>query len=307
MKILVLGGCGFIGSHLVDLLLREGHDIRIFDRSEENFRLALPDVDYRLGDFTDPVAIADALQGVDAVFHLISTTFPSTASRDPIRDVRENLIGTQQLVEAMLEAGISRLLFLSSGGTVYGITETVPIPETHPLRPINAYGITKVAIEHFLEMYRRTRGLSPIVVRASNPFGPRQSHTGVQGVVTTFLNRIAHGEPVEIWGDGSVVRDYIYVRDLARFCAIAGTSDREGVYNAGSGQGTSLLDLLETMKQVTGLSFERNFRPAPPTDVPVSVLDCSAAKRDFGWSAEQDLSAGLQATWAWISGFKSNP
>ncbi|WP_299868625.1 NAD-dependent epimerase/dehydratase family protein [uncultured Roseobacter sp.] len=306
MKILVLGGCGFIGSHVVDVLLREGHDVRIFDRNEESFRLSLPGVDYRRGDFTDPVAIADALQDVDAVFHLVSTTFPSTALRDPRRDVRENLIGTQQLVEVMLDVGIKRLLFLSSGGTVYGITETVPIPETHPLRPINAYGITKVAIEHYLEMYRRTRGLSPIIVRASNPFGPRQSHTGVQGVVATFLNRIANGTPVEIWGDGTVVRDYIYVQDLARFCVQAGTSEREGVYNAGSGQGVSLLDLLSAMEQVTDLGFERNFRSAPPTDVPVSVLDCSAAKRDFGWSAEENLAAGLKATWAWVSGFQSS-
>ncbi len=304
MKVLVMGGCGFIGSHVVDVLLNEGHDVRIFDKSEESFRLALPNVDYFFGDFTDPSAFRASLEGVDAVFHFISTTFPSTASQDPQRDVRENLIGTQQLVEEMLEAGVRRLLFLSSGGTVYGLTQTVPITERHPLRPINAYGITKTAIEHTLEMYRRTQGLSPVIIRAANPFGPRQSHTGVQGVVATFMNRIANGEPIDIWGDGTVVRDYIFVRDLAKLCVLAGTTDREGTYNAGSGRGTSLLELIAALEQVSGRKFNRNFKPAPSTDVPVSILDCSAAKQDFGWSAEEDLVTGLQATWEWVSGFK---
>ncbi len=304
MRVLVLGGCGFIGSHVVDLLLLEGHDVTVFDRNEERFRLALPSVEYRRGDFNDVEAISDALRGVDAVFHLVSTTFPSTASLDPQRDARENLLGTLQLIETMLEADIKRLLFLSSGGTVYGITNTVPISESEPLRPINAYGITKVAIENYLELYRRTRGLSPIVVRASNPFGPRQSHTGVQGVVATFLNRISNKEPVEVWGDGSVIRDYIYVRDLARFCVVSGTSGSDGVYNAGSGNGTSLLDLLESMEKVVGFEFERSFKPAQRTDVPISILDCSAAQRDFGWRAEKDFVAGLRETWAWVAGLR---
>ncbi|WP_065091931.1 NAD-dependent epimerase/dehydratase family protein [Rhizobium leucaenae] len=304
MKALVIGGCGFIGSHVVDRLLRQGHQVRIFDRHEENFRLALPGVDYRIGDFTDKSAIADAVQGVDVVFHFVSTTFPSTASLDPQRDVQENLIGTQQLVKVMLEAGVTRLLFLSSGGTVYGIPERTPIPETHPLRPISAYGITKTAIEHNLEMFRRTAGLRPIVVRASNPFGPRQSHVGVQGVVSTFLNRIANGEPIEIWGDGSVIRDYIDVQDLADFCALAGTSDKGGTYNAGSGRGTSLADLLAAMEKVTEREIALEFKPARAIDVLVSVLDCSAAERDFGWKAERDLQRSLQATWNWILSLK---
>jgi len=300
MMVLVIGGCGFIGSHVVDRLLGAGHQVSIFDRREENFRLALPGVRYFLGDFTEKSAISEAVQGIDVVFHLVSTTFPSTAGLDPKRDVRENLIGTQQLIEVMLEANVRRLIFLSSGGTVYGIPESTPIAETHPLRPISAYGITKTAIEHNLEMFRRTAGLSPLTVRASNPFGPRQSHTGIQGVVSTFLSRIANGEPIEIWGDGSVVRDYIDVRDLADFCVLAGMSEKEGFYNAGSGRGTSLIELLEVMEEITGRKVMREFKPARLTDVPVSVLDCSAAKRDFGWTAERNIHASLKATWEWI-------
>ncbi len=300
MIVLVLGGCGFIGSHIVDGLLKEGHELRVFDRREESFRLALPGVDYRIGDFTERTAIADAVKGVEMVFHVVSTTFPSTANLDPKRDVRENLLGTQQLVEVMLDAGVRRLLFLSSGGTVYGIPEKIPIPEKHPLRPIGAYGITKVAIEHNLEMYRRVGGLSPVVIRASNPFGPRQSNNGVQGVITTFLTKIANDEPITIWGDGSVIRDYIDVRDLADLCVLAGLSKREGTYNAGSGRGLSLNDLLSALEQMIGRKIAREFMPARVTDVPVSVLNCSAAERDFGWKAARGLQESLWVTWEWI-------
>lgn len=300
MKILVIGGCGFIGSHVVDDLLRTGHSVRVFDRRHEQFRRPLADIDYRIGDFSDKMAVAEAIMGVDAVFHLVSTTFPGTADLDPKTDVRENLIDTLQLVETMLSLSVTRLLFLSSGGTVYGIPQEIPIPETHPLRPINSYGIVKGAIEQYLEMYRRTRGLSPVIIRASNPFGPRQGHTGVQGVVSTFLSRIAKGEPIEIWGDGSVVRDFLDVRDLAELCGVAGTSRREGVYNAGSGVGTSLNDLLETIRQVTETEIALQYRPGRLVDVPISVLDCTIAKRDFGWEPRRTLSEGLDNAWRWL-------
>ena len=190
MKLLVIGGCGFIGSHVVDKLLTYGHSVRVFDRQGERFRASLPGVDYCFGDFADRMALVEALSGVDVVYHLLSTTVPGTADLDPKTDVHDNLVGTINLLDSMERLGLVRILFLSSGGTVYGIPDTIPIPETHPLRPINSYGIVKATIEHYLQMYRRTRGLSPIIVRASNPYGPRQAHSGVQGVVSTFLRRI---------------------------------------------------------------------------------------------------------------------
>ena len=167
MKVLVTGGSGFIGSHVVDKLLAFGHSVRVFDRQPERFRAPLPGVDYRFGEFADKMAVVEALTGVDAVYHLLGTTLPGTADLDPKTDVRDNLIGAINLFESMQGLGLRRILFLSSGGTVYGIPDTIPIPETHALRPINSYGIVKASIEHYLEMYRRTRGFSPIVVRAS--------------------------------------------------------------------------------------------------------------------------------------------
>jgi UDP-glucose 4-epimerase len=300
MKVLVVGGCGFIGSHVVDQLLIHGHSVRVFDRQPERFRAPLPRVDYCYADFADRMALVEALSGMDAVYHLLSTTVPGTADLDPKTDVQDNLIGTINLLDSMQRLGLSRILFLSSGGTVYGVPDTIPIPETHALRPINSYGIVKATIEHYLEMYRRTRGLSPIIVRASNPFGPRQAHSGVQGVISTFLRRILTAQPVEIWGDGEVVRDYLTVGDLAEFCVRAGTSGKEGVYNAGSGHGVSINEIVEVARKVTGSGFTVVYKPGRAIDVPCSVLDCSRAKHDFGWECEIEFDAGLCKLWSWL-------
>jgi UDP-glucose 4-epimerase len=300
MKVLVVGGSGFIGSHVVDQLLTDGHSVRVFDRQPERFRAPLPGVDYCYADFANRMALVEALSGMDAVYHLLSTTVPGTADQDPKTDVQDNLIGTINLLDSMQRLGLSRILFLSSGGTVYGIPDTIPIPETHPLRPINSYGIVKATIEHYLEMYRRTRGFSPVIVRASNPFGPRQAHSGVQGVISTFLRLILAGQTLEIWGDGTVVRDYLEVGDLANFCVIAGTSDREGAYNVGSGKGLSVNNIVEAVRKVTGSGFRVVYKPGRAIDVPRSVLDCSRAKDDFGWKCEIGLDAGLHKLWNWL-------
>ena len=300
MKVLVLGGCGFIGSHVVDALLAKGQSVRVFDRAPERFRPALRGVDYRLGNFSDRMALIDALSGVDAVMHLVSTTFPGTADLDPKTDVIDNLAGTISLLDCMVSLGLSRILFLSSGGTVYGIPDAVPIPETHPLRPISSYGIVKVAIESYLDMYSRTRGLSPIIIRASNPYGPRQGHRGVQGVITTFLSRVLADEQIEIWGDGSVVRDYLHVSDLASLCATAICSKHVGPYNAGSGAGTSINGVLAVLRQVTGKPINPVYKPGRALDVPRSVLDISKARQDFDWLPNADLKKGVTETWKWM-------
>src|ERR1700722_3100645 len=300
MNVLVIGGSGFIGSHVVDKLLAHRHSVRVFDRRPERFRAPLAGVDYRFGEFADEMTLVEALSGIDVVYHLVSTTVPGTADLDPKTDVRDNLIGTINLLDSIQRLGLSRILFLSSGGTVYGVPDTIPIPETHPLRPINSYGIVKAAIEHYLEMYRRTRGFSPVIVRASNPFGPRQAHSGVQGVISTFLRRILVGEPIEIWGDGTVVRDYLEVSDLAELCVRVGTSASKGAYNAGSGHGLSVNEVVEAVRKVTGADVKVIYKPARPVDVPRSVLDCSRAKNDFGWECETAFDSGLSNTWNWL-------
>lgn len=300
MKALVLGGCGFIGSHVVDALLKAGHRVVVFDRSPERFRPEVPNVHYHYGDFSDRMAVFEAMTGVDVIFQLISTTFPGTANLDPRSDVSGNLIGTLGLLDAMVSFGIGRIVFLSSGGTVYGPTDVEPIPESHPLRPINSYGIVKVAIEHYLDLYHRIHGLAPVAIRAANPFGPRQGHTGVQGVISTFLRCVRDGRPIEIWGDGSVVRDYLYVADLADLCVRAAESDVTGAINAGSGEGRSLSDVVAAIGQTTGLEVEPVYKPGRAVDVARSVLDVSRAQDLVGWSNSTPFSEGLTRTWSWL-------
>lgn len=300
MKALVLGGCGFIGSYVVDALVAAGHQVSVFDRNPERFRAPVTGVDYHFGDFSDRMAVFEAMAGVDTVFHLISTSFPGTANLDPRADVSGNLIGTLNLCDAMVSLGIGRLVYLSSGGTVYGRPEREPIPEDHPLRPINSYGIVKTAIEQYLELYRTVHGLRPIAIRAANPYGPRQGHIGVQGVISTFLRSVRDGRQIEIWGDGSVVRDYLYVSDLADLCLRAAQSDLTGALNAGSGIGRSLTEIVAAIAQTTGRPIAPVFKPGRAVDVARSVLDVTRARETLGWVPATDLDAGLAATWAWL-------
>lgn len=297
-RALILGGCGFIGSHVADVLHERGVPLRIFDRQSERFRAPLRNAEYIHGDFRDRALLAEAMTGVDRVYHILSTTFPGTANFDPATDVVDNLVGTIALLDIMKEAGIQRIVYLSSGGTIYGQLEIVPAPEEHPLRPNNSYGIVKMAVESYLEMYRVLHGLSPVMVRASNPYGPRQAHGGIQGVVSTFLDRITCGAPIEIWGDGSVVRDYIYVRELAELIVLAGESKITGPLNAGSGKGVALSEVLATIELVSGRRAEIIYKPARKIDVPVSILDVARARDAFGWEASVSLQEGIARTWS---------
>jgi UDP-glucose 4-epimerase len=300
LRALVLGGSGFIGSHVVDSLLNRGHEVAVFDRGPERFRSPLPRVDYVYGDFSDRMALFEAMTKVDVIFHLISTTFPGTANLDPRADVAGNLIGTLGLLDAMVSLGVQRIIYLSSGGTVYGRPEIEPVPESHPLRPINSYGIVKVAVEHYLGLYSAVHGLRPLAIRAANPFGPRQSHAGVQGVISTFLHSVRDCRPIEIWGDGSVTRDYLYVADLAELCVMAAEGEVTGALNAGSGVGRSMLEVVAAIANATGTTIEPAFKLGRAVDVQRSVLDVSRARQLLGWSAATGFDEALARTWDWV-------
>jgi UDP-glucose 4-epimerase len=300
VKVLVLGGCGFIGSHLVDALLSRGHEVVVLDRHAERHREPLRKVSYFLGNFSDKMLLLEAMTGVDAVCHLVSTTFPGTANLDPSADVSGNLIGTLSLMDTMRSVGVRRLIYLSSGGTVYGHPKSEPIPESHALNPINSYGIVKAAVENYLWMYQAEYGFLPVAVRAANPFGPRQGHTGVQGVISTLLRKTLNGQDIEIWGDGTVVRDYLHVGDVADLCVRALGSDFVGPVNAGSGQGRSLNEVLASVRRVTGREVQPVYKPARRVDVARSVLDVTLAGEKLGWQARRDFDEALSETWSWM-------
>jgi len=301
MKVLVLGGNGFIGSHVVDHLLAAGCKVRVFDRSPEHYRPPVAGVEYHLAPFHDVPALAEALEGVDVVCHLISTTVPSTSNLDPISDIEGNLINTVRLLQLMVQKNVSRIVYLSSGGTVYGIPQVLPIPESHPLKPVCSYGVIKVAIENYLHMFHHLHGLEYCVLRASNPYGERQGHTGVQGVIGTFSAKILAGDPIEIWGDGSVVRDFIYVGDLVGLNTKACMSSHNGVFNVGSGEGYSVNQIIEVLKSVSVRPVQVNYRDSRSYDVPRVVLDISSAQSSFDWHPVVDLEKGIKLGWSWLS------
>lgn len=305
MRALVIGGSGFIGSHIVDALLARGVQVRVYDRLPELLRPTPAGVEFRQGEFGNSALLAEALADVDQVFHLVSTTVPSTSNLDPIADIQGNLINTVQLLELMRAAGVKRLVFLSSGGTVYGVPEKDPVAETHTLRPISSYGIVKVAIENYLFMEHRLHGLEYVALRASNPYGPRQGHGGVQGVIGTYLWKIAHNEPIQLWGDGSIVRDFIHVRDLAQLCVRAAERKIIGCYNAGSGQGHSIAQIIDTISKTSGVCVEPIRKPARGFDVPRVVLDISSIQKEIGWVPTITLDEGIKETWSWVKDQRS--
>lgn len=300
MKALVLGGNGFIGSHLVDYLLDAGHSVRVFDRGNERYRKPLSKVDYRLGSFDDIPKLAEALEEIDVVYHLISTTVPSTSNKDPIYDIESNLISTVKLLDLIRQSNIPRIIYLSSGGTVYGIPEVSPIPETHPLKPICSYGIIKVAIENYIQMYHHLYGLDYAVLRVSNPYGERQGHTGVQGVIGTFMGKVISNDNIDVWGDGSVVRDFIYIGDLATLCVEVGESNQTGIFNIGSGKGHSVKEIIETLSSVSGKKINPKYSSKRSYDVPRVELDICKVKKSFLWRPRTELLDGMSKTWAWV-------
>ena len=300
MTTLVIGGNGFIGSHIVDVLRAGGEDVAILDRMPERYRPPLPDVHYYLGDLRDMSVVEEALHGGDRVIHAASSSVPQTAVRDPAGDISDNLLPLVQLLATMRRTGVKRLVYLSSGGTVYGPPLSDTITEDHPLRPVTPYGIVKAAAERYIVAEHMASGLGYAILRPANPFGPRQGRLGVQGVIGTFLWQIAQEEMPEVWGDGSVVRDFVHVGDLARLCLLALRSSLDGCYNVGSGRGCSIAELIALLSEATGRPIVPLRRPGREFDLPRVVLDCSRARELLGWSATMTLEAGLAETWAWL-------
>lgn len=297
MLALVTGGNGFIGSGLVDRLRSAGHRVRVLDQSAPRADVDWCDVDYIMGDLANVPKIPALLDGVDLVFHLASSTVPSTSNLDPVADVQSNLIGALNLCRAMIAAGKRRLVFFSSGGTVYGDPQRLPVPEDHSLRPISSYGVVKVAIENYLLMYEKLGALDPLILRPSNPYGPRQSGAGVQGVIAAFLGKAARGESAQIWGDGEIIRDYLHIDDLITFAVSAGLGKKTGVVNVGSGHGHTLNQIVEIVRATTGALLPVEFAPGRSYDVAEIVLDISLANTRFDWHPKISLSEGVNSTW----------
>ncbi|MFJ3391455.1 NAD-dependent epimerase/dehydratase family protein [Leifsonia aquatica] len=297
-KAAVIGANGFLGSHLVDALALEGFDITAFDRfsSRPSFDAASPRV--LAGDFLSRSDLDDAVAGQRFVFHFLSTTTPATAAGDPTLDIRTNVAQTVELLESCASAGVERIFYASTGGAIYGDQGRTEYAESDRALPVSPYGIGKLTIEHYLEYFRLTHGLDYTILRISNPYGTRQHPNRKQGLIPIALRRIANGEPVVQFGDGGMVRDYIYVEDLVRMIMpLVRDLGEHRLYNMGSGIGSSVAQILDVLRQVTGEDFAIDVRPAPPTFVDRVVLDTSRYVAEFGaLSPATGLYEGVERT-----------
>lgn len=297
MKYLVLGGAGFQGRHLVERLVRKGENVRVFDKSAtcpQFGGVSSKHVEYISGNFSSVDTVEQILKGVDVIFHLISTTLPKTSNDDPVNDVMSNIVPTIQFLESARKAGVRKVIFFSSGGTVYGVPKTIPTPEGHPTLPLCSYGIHKVAIENYLHLYFTLYGLDYAVMRVSNPYGTYQGTSRGQGAVPIFLHKLMQNEPIDIWGDGSVVRDYIHVNDVIKAAIkLIEYQGSQKIFNIGSGKGFSLNALIAEMASLIGREARVNYLPARALDVPASVLDISLASRELDWQPRVSFREGI--------------
>jgi UDP-glucose 4-epimerase len=304
MRTLVLGGSGFLGSHIVDKFLAEQHDVVVYDLYPERFRRSPAGITFCTGDFGNVGALDELIATkFDAVIHCVSTTTPKSSNESPEFDIQSNVIGTLYLLDICVKHKVGKLVFLSSGGTVYGdIGDKDTVDETHAVRPMCSYGVSKLTIEHYLDVYRHLRGLNYVALRLSNPYGERQSPLRALGALTVFLHRTLKRQNVEIWGDGGVTRDFIYVGDVANAVYLATTNPISGVFNVGTGTGVSLRDILTHISNVVGREPSVDWLASRSFDVPRIVLDATKLKKATDWQVKTSLRDGVSITADWLRG-----
>jgi UDP-glucose 4-epimerase len=307
-KALVLGANGFMGSHVVDSLVENGFSVRAFgqfDSLETRFR-PHEDIELYSGNFLNHADVKEALKGVDYVFHLISTTTPATAEADPLIDIDTNIKGSVDLFQGAVDAGVKRLIYTSSGGTVYGEPkDNEALNENDGLAPISPYGIGKAAIEFYLNYFNVKHGLDSTVFRIANPYGERQPRFRKQGVIPIFIEKILSKEPITVMGDGSMIRDYVYVRDVADMMVrTLKTEPKHKVYNLGSGVGHSLNEIIETIETVSGKKAVISHVETPSTFVHSSVLDTRRYNDEFGQIEMTTFEDGVSKTYEYLKSEK---
>jgi UDP-glucose 4-epimerase len=301
VKVLVTGGAGFIGSHVVDRCLEAGHTVTVVDDLSSGRRehvqpaASFHPVDIR----SSPLRDVFRAESPEAVIHLAAQASVGRSVADPLLDAEINVLGSVNLLERCREGAVRRIVYVSTGGAGYGDTEVIPTPEDHPSRPISPYGVSKVAAELYLGCWEALHGLSGIVLRLANIYGPRQSPHGEAGVVAIFTERLLRGEPCVINGDGLQTRDFVYVSDVADAALLAlETPAATGPVNIGTGIETSVVTLFERLRAAAGGRGEARHAPAKPGEQRRSLLDPSRARRLLGWSPRVTLDEGLRRTLA---------
>lgn len=298
-KIMVTGGAGFIGSHVVEVFLEKGYEVVILDdlstgrESNLNPRAKFYKMDIR----SPEVRGIFEVERPDFISHHAAQMDVRRSIVQPLFDADVNILGSIHLIELAKEFGVKHFVYISTGGAVYGEPEYVPCDEAHPINPICQYGASKHTVEHYLFMYHVNYGLNYTVLRYPNVYGPRQDPHGEAGVVAIFTGKMLAGEPVTINGDGEQTRDFVYVGDCAYANYLAVTVDHQpGIYNIGWGRPTSVNDIFNTLAKITAFPHTALFGPAKVGETRHIYLDAARAKKDLGWSPTLSLEAGLERT-----------
>ena len=302
-KILVTGGAGFIGSHVVDVFLEKGYEVVILDdlstgrESNINPRAKFYKMDIR----SPEIRNIFEMERPDYISHHAAQMDVRRSVAQPLFDADVNVLGSINLIECAKEFGVKHFVYISTGGAVYGEPEYVPCDETHPINPICQYGASKHTVEHYLFMYNYNYGLNYTVLRYPNVYGPRQDPHGEAGVVAIFTGKMLSGESVTINGDGEQTRDYVYVGDCAYGNYLAVTVEHKpGIYNLGWGQPTSVNEVFNTLAKVTGNPHPAMYGPAKVGETRHIYLNAEKAKKELGWSPTLSLEEGLEKTVAYF-------
>jgi UDP-glucose 4-epimerase len=299
VKVLVTGGAGFVGSHVVDRCLEAGHEVAVVDDlstgRRDNVSAAAR---LHVADIRSP-ALHDVFraEAPAAVVHLAAQASVSRSVANPHLDAEINVLGSINVLECCRRAGARRVVYVSTGGAAYGDTGVIPTTEDHPTRPVSPYGVSKVAAELYLGCWEALHGFRGIILRLANVYGPRQDPHGEAGVVAIFTDRLLRGEPCVINGDGLQTRDYVYVGDVADAALLAlERSEVTGPVNIGTGVETSVVALFERLRAAAGGRGEARHAPARPGEQRRSLLDAARARRDLGWTPRVTLDEGLRRT-----------
>ncbi|MEA2021219.1 MAG: NAD-dependent epimerase/dehydratase family protein [Candidatus Caldatribacteriota bacterium] len=318
-KALVTGGAGFIGSHIVDFLIENNYDVVVIDDlstgRKENLHRNAKFYHLNITNIRELEKVFKQ-EKPDYVIHEAAQISVSLSVREPLLDARTNIFGSLNLLQCCVKCGVKGVVFASSGGTVYGEPTRFPVNENHPLLPLSPYGISKVTVEHYLNFYQKNYNLDYIALRYGNVYGPRQDPYGEAGVIAIFIQKMLKGERPTINGDGDYIRDYVYVKDVARanLLAIKNLQKLPEVsvkikterqpslngFNLGTEKGASVNELFALLKDIMKFSRPANYGPARPGDLRKNILNCQKIQNIFGWKPQTDLSSGLKETVNWF-------
>jgi UDP-glucose 4-epimerase len=298
MKVLVTGGAGFIGSHLVDRLVQEGHEVVVVDNLSTGKRRNLN----RAARFFKLDIQSWRLERVfrnerpNIVMHLAAQMDVRKSVEDPIFDAQVNVLGMLNVLQQSIKRGVRKFVFSSSGGAIYGEQEIYPVPETHVMRPLSPYGISKLCGEQYLSYYQRVSGLQTVSLRYANVYGPRQDPDGEAGVVAIFIQKLLNNEQAIVYGNGRQTRDFIYVDDVVEANLAVMSQETQGTYNVGTGEETSINDLLRILIAHTNSTCKEVHGPAKNGEQVRSVIDSTKLRQELSWESRTELREGLKRT-----------